>query len=171
MALARNSATRVPHSAGGQTRPIRGLESGLPTVVGVVEAHWKIKSCDRDTSAWPSPGKPAPGSAEHGEMALKTLRRSAKKCQKFRLCGIGPARNVGAESSAKAANGRGRARRRNGQTRSACRPPPMIFEGWVVEVWILLQVQSARPTFSSQSVCSVRTADDSATGGRATWRF
>ena len=88
MALPRNSATLVPRSAGGQTRPIRGLESGLPTVVGVVEAHLKIKSCDMDTSAGPSPGKPAPGSAEHGEMALKTPRRSAKKCQKFRLCGV-----------------------------------------------------------------------------------
>ena len=88
MALPRSSATLVPRSAGGQTRPIRGLESGLPTVVGVVEAHLKIKSCDMDTSAGPSPGKPAPGSAEHGEMALKTPRRSAKKCQKFRLCGV-----------------------------------------------------------------------------------
>ena len=42
---------------------------------------------------------------------------------------------------------------------------------WVVEVWILLQVQSARPMFPSQSVRSVRMADDSATGRRATWRF
>ena len=30
-----------------------------------------------------------------------------------------------------------------------------------------LEVQSARPTFSSQTVRSVRTADDSATGSRA----
>ena len=84
MALPRNSATLVPRSGGGQTRPIRGLESGLPTVVGVVEAQLRIKSCDRNTSAEPSPGKSAPGSAEHGEMALKTAR-----FDEF-LCHFGP---------------------------------------------------------------------------------